>query len=154
MKSTPGKRGERTVCSASALRGASRRLSQIYDDQLAPSGLRGTQFTVLHRIDRHGTASLNELSDALAMDRSTLGHNLRPLERDGLVVLGLDPDDRRTRTIALSAKGKKKLAEARILWAKAHARFEKTFGAERAAQLRALLHEIASDEFLERLTAD
>lgn len=86
------------------------------------------------------------------MDRSTLGHNLRPLERDGLVVLGHDPADRRTRTISLSPKGKAKLAEARPLWLKVHNAFEKSFGKERAAQLRELLDEIASDEFLEKLT--
>ena len=139
-------------CNATALRGASRRLSQLYDDVLAPIGLRGTQFAVLNRIDRRGSGSLNGLADELWMDRSTLGHNLRPLERDGLVILGHDPEDRRTRTIALSPKGKAKLAEARPLWAKAHAAFEKTFGKERAAALREVLHEISSDEFLEKMS--
>ncbi|HEX7666667.1 MAG TPA: MarR family winged helix-turn-helix transcriptional regulator [Polyangiaceae bacterium] len=140
-------------CHASALRGASRRLSQIYDEELAPSGLRGTQFSVLVRIERRGSASLNELADDMAMDRSTLGHNLRPLERDGLVSLGVDPADRRSRTITLTAEGKKKLADARPLWLKAHTRFETAFGADRAAKLRALLREIASDEFLASMTA-
>lgn len=139
------------TCNASALRGASRRVSQVYDEILAPSGLRGTQYAVLNRIDRSGSTSLNELANDLAMDRSTLGHNLRPLERDGLVVLGHDSSDRRTRTISLSATGKQRLIEARPLWKKAHARFENAFGSVRAAQLRALLTEIASDSFLEVL---
>ena len=138
-------------CNATALRGASRRLSQLYDDVMAPIGLRGTQFAVLNRIDRRGSGSLNGLADELWMDRSTLGHNLRPLERDGLVLLGHDPADRRTRTISLSPKGKAKLAEARPLWAKAHAGFEKAFGKERAALLRDFLHEISSDDFLEKV---
>jgi DNA-binding MarR family transcriptional regulator len=142
-----------SICNGSALRSASRRVSQLYDEKLAPSGLRTTQYSVLNRIDRLGAASLNTLAEDLAMDRSTLGHNLRPLERDGLVLLGIDPEDRRTRTISLSNAGKKKLAEARPLWAQAQARFEATFGEERAAMLRALLLEVASETFGEAFGA-
>jgi DNA-binding MarR family transcriptional regulator len=145
--------GPATFCNAAALRAASRRLSQVYDDTISACGLRGTQYSVLNRIDRRGSVSLNDLASDLAMDRSTLGHNLRPLERDGFVVLGRDPQDRRTRVISLSSSGKRKLAEARPLWAKAHARFETTFGATRAAQLRALLVEIASDDFVAALSS-
>jgi len=123
-------------------------VSQFYDDALAPTGLRGTQYHVLTRIDRHGCRSLNDLAQDLAMDRSTLGHNLRPLERDGYVVLGSDPEDRRTRKVGLTPAGKKKLAEARPLWKKANDRFEKAFGAGRAEQLRKLLSELVDDDFL------
>lgn len=136
----------RFICNGAALRAASRRVSQTYDDALAPSGLLTTQYSVLSHIDKRGSCSLKQLAEDLAMDRSTLGHNLRPLERDGFVVLGQDANDRRTRMISLSPAGKKKLAECRPLWRLGHERFEKMFGAERAAALRDVLAEIADLE--------
>src|SRR5476649_265532 len=92
-------------CNNTALRKASRRLSQAYDEFLGPSGLRSTQLSVLAEIDRGaGVApTMGELADALAMDRSTLGKNLRPLERDGFITSVVDQSDRRTKRIALTA---------------------------------------------------
>ena len=113
---------------------------------MASTGLRTTQYSVLSHIERRGRCSLNQLADDLAMDRSTLGHNLRPLEREGFVALGVDPDDRRTRSLSLTAAGKKKLAECRPCWRRAHERFERVFGANKAAALRDVLTELADLE--------
>lgn len=76
-------------CIATAMRKASRRLSQLYDDALAPSGLRTTQYAILSELERRSKRppTMRELADAMVMDRSALGHNLRPLERDGLIAL-------------------------------------------------------------------
>ena len=130
-------------CTCLALRRATRRLTQQYDAALAPSGLRVTQFSLLNVLDRLGAATVQQLADELAMDRSTLGHNLRPLERDGLVRLEVDPDDRRARRLVLGTQGKAALAEARPLWRAAQARFESAYGKERAGELGALLHAVA-----------
>lgn len=132
-----------TPCTCLALRRAARRLTQQYDTALAKSGLRVTQFSLLLVLDRLGAASMQRLADELVMDRSTLGHNVRPLQRDGLLRLEVDPDDRRARRLVLTARGQTTLAEARPLWRAAQARFERDYGKERAGELGTLLHAVA-----------
>ena len=89
-------------CNATALRKASRRVTQLYDAALEPTGLRSTQFAILVELANWSTdpPTLAELADALAIDRSSLGHNLRPLEREGLIVLREGAEDRRRRHMA------------------------------------------------------
>ncbi len=112
----PAVDGERTVavpeaglCNGTALRKATRRVSQLYDAVLAPSGLRSTQRSILIHVARAGTPTMGELAQALVLDRSALAHNLKPLERDGLVSLLSDRDDRRSRRIGLTELGKARL---------------------------------------------
>jgi DNA-binding MarR family transcriptional regulator len=87
---------------------------------------------------------MGQLSEALGMDRSTLGHNLRPLERDRLIKLVADGTDRRSRRVSLTPAGKAKFTEAASLWKKAQKQFESAYGSEPAAQLRAILHDLAA----------
>ena len=140
-------------CNATALRKASRRLTQLYDAALEPTGLRSTQFAILVELANWSTDSptLAELADALATDRSSLGHNLRPLEREGFIVLREGAADRRRRYIALTAKGKGKCREGLRLWRVAQDRFEHVFGRSEAAALRATLLGIAHHERLAAL---
>src|SRR5580704_18150274 len=84
-------------CNFTALRKATRRVSQLYDVVLAPCGLRSTQWSILVHIGRAGKPTQTELADSLALDRSTLAHNLKPLERDGLVQVLDDEIDKRSR---------------------------------------------------------
>jgi DNA-binding MarR family transcriptional regulator len=135
------------------MRKASRRLTQLYDEALDPSGLRSTQYAILSELGRRSDAppTMRELADALVMDRSSLGHNLRPLERDGFIALQESDQDRRRRHIALTRTGNDKLREARRLWLRAQQRFEDVFGKPEAARLRATLLDIASAERLRRL---
>ncbi|WP_454727006.1 MULTISPECIES: MarR family winged helix-turn-helix transcriptional regulator [Cupriavidus] len=136
-------------CNCTALRKASRRLSQMYDNALAPTGLKSTQYAILAEIKRCGEPpAMRELADAMVMDRSTLGHNLGPLERDGLIELAASEADRRSKHVVLTAQGRARLAAARRLWLAAQKRFERRFGAAEAAALRAVLLEIAADESL------
>ncbi len=151
---TDNKRASRvSPCNATALRKASRRLTQLYDAALEPTGLRSTQLAILAELaDRSkDPPTLAELADALATDRSSLGHNLRPLERDGFIVLREAAADRRRRHIALTSKGKTKWREALRLWQVAQDRFEHVFGRSAAAALRATLLGIAHDERLASL---
>lgn len=76
------------------------------------------------------------------MDRSTLGHNLRPLLRQGLVALQQDPEDGRTRRIILTTKGASKLAEGRELWKTAQKEYEEMIGKGVALKLRNTLHSL------------
>ncbi|MET0791414.1 MAG: MarR family winged helix-turn-helix transcriptional regulator [Polyangiaceae bacterium] len=130
------------ICNCLALRQATRQITQLYDEELAAVDLRVTQYSLLSVLDRHGPTTLNELARALVMDRSTLGHNLRPLERAGLVSLAFDPEDKRARRLALSARGRTKLKAARPHWQRAQARFEHSFGAADAGALRASLRKV------------
>jgi DNA-binding MarR family transcriptional regulator len=140
-------------CNATTLRMASRRLTQLYDAALEPCGLRSTQLAILSELAlwSKDPPTLAELADALAIDRSSLGHNLRPLEREGWVVLGESAVDARRRHIALTSKGKAKWREAVRLWRVAQDRFEHVFGRSEAAALRATLLGIAHHERLASL---
>jgi DNA-binding MarR family transcriptional regulator len=130
----------RNACTCGSLRKASRRISQFYDTALAPVGIKSTQYSILSEVDRgsrEGPVTMCELATAMVMDRSTLGHNLKPLERDDLVLLKLSADDRRKRYVEL--------------WQHAEGRFESIFGKEPAAELRAVLLSIASNKELNSL---
>lgn len=135
------------MCSFSALRMASRRVSQVYDAILAPLGIKTTQLSVLAVVAQAGETPLtiNALADKLVMDRSTLGQNLRPLERLGFLFVGTDSHDRRVRRVTLTALGMAKLREGVAYWHEAQAHFDAHFGPE-AAPLRKTLFRIATNE--------
>jgi DNA-binding MarR family transcriptional regulator len=82
------------------------------------------------------------------MDRGALTHNLKPLERDGLVEVHVDPEDRRNRLISLTAAGRAKLAESDPLWKRAQQEFEAGFGAAKSASLRKALEYLVSEDFV------
>src|SRR3984957_16630488 len=88
-------------CNCLAVRQAARRVTQFYDQFLAPSGLRTTQFSMLAKLRRFGPMTINALAAAMVMDRTTLGRALRPLQRGGLVALSRRPLDRRSKEIHL-----------------------------------------------------
>jgi DNA-binding MarR family transcriptional regulator len=144
----------RNACTCGSLRKASRRISQLYDTALAPVGIKSTQYSILSEVDRgslEGPVTMCELATAMVMDRSTLGHNLKPLERDDLVILRLSVDDRRKRYVELTKKGRLMLRKSRRLWQHAEGRFESIFGKEPAAELRAVLLSIAGNKELNSL---
>jgi DNA-binding MarR family transcriptional regulator len=138
---------QKSACNCTALRKASRRVSQLYDSALEPCGLRTTQRAILNHIARSGEPSLGELAEALVMDRGALTHNLKPLERDGLVKINVDPQDRRNRLVALTAAGRSKLEESARLWKRAQNGFEAAFGAVESAALREALAYVVSEDF-------
>lgn len=133
-------------CTCSALRMAARRLSQAYDAALASENVSVSQYSVLSNLAKWQGATLptvGDLAEALALDRTTLTHNLRPLERDGLVTLVDDAVDRRLRRVALTAEGRAKRERCLPLWREAQARFDEGFGVEPSRALRASLVAIA-----------
>lgn len=137
------------ACSNDALRKATRRLGQLYDEALQPSGLRATQFGLLRHIKRLNAPTITELADELVMDLSALGHTLKPLARDGYVVLTSDARDRRAKRVNLTAVGEAKVAETDLLWRVAQTRFETAFGPRKAEKLRKALALLASSDFSE-----
>ena len=134
-------------CYATALRKASRRVSGLYDEIIAPAGLRSTQFAILGELS-DDPVTINELADALVLDRSGLGHSLRPLQRDGLIRLDKDPADRRNVLVTLTDEGRRRFQEAYVLWRSAQERVVAALGAEVADALRDQLNELARDESL------
>jgi len=138
---------EPEICNCAALRQAARRVTRLYDEALAPIGLSVNQFSILARLNRVGPSSIQDLARLLVMDRSTLGHLLRPLEKRGFVKLEVSERDRRGRKVALTPAGKAVAARARPLWAEAQRSFENTFGNEAALEIRAVLKEIAMTEY-------
>src|SRR5580692_2219264 len=103
----PSELPPRTPCTCGTLRKASRRVSQFYDTALAPVGIKATQYSILSEVGRgrpEGPVTMRELAATMVMDRSTLGHNLRPLERDALVIVRLSREDRRKRYVELTGK--------------------------------------------------
>ncbi len=137
-------------CNCAALRKASRRISQFYDAALAPSGLKSTQLAMLSDIERRADEppTIRDLAETLVMDQSTIGQNLRPLEREGLVSLVQDASDRRSRRVKLTKMGRARIAAGRPLWEAAQARFESEFGKQAAADLRGVLLKIARNQSL------
>ena len=133
-------------CNCFVVRAAARHVTQCYDQFLASSGLRTTQFSILARLKRRGPLTISELAESMVMDRTTLGRNILPLERDGLIRIEATASDRRAKELHLTKDGEKRVEAARKGWQAAQTRFEAVFGVKRAADLRALLRGVVASE--------
>ena len=129
-------------CSCSALRQASRHVTRLYDEALAPAGLGLNQYAILANLQRLGASTIQVLAKHLVMDRSTLGHLLRPLESRGLLSIKSAAGDRRARLVELTAPGLMLMEQARPLWARAQRHFENVYGSTNASGLRAALKQV------------
>jgi DNA-binding MarR family transcriptional regulator len=131
-------------CNCLAVRQAARHITQFYDQFLAPSGLRTTQFSILAKLRRLGPMTINALAAAMVMDRTTLGRNVLPLERDGLIAVEQGSRDRRSKELRVTEAGEARFRAGVKGWAQAQRQFEKSFGAKRTADMRVLLHVVAA----------
>ena len=134
------------ACNCLALRQAARHVSQLYDQFLAPHGLRATQYSILARLQRRGTMSINLPAAALVMDRTTLGRNILPLQREGLISISPGRVDRRSKKLRLTKAGAERCRGALKGWRQAQAQFEAALGRKCAETLRALLHDVATND--------
>ena len=96
-------------CNCLALRQAARHVTQFYDQYLASTGLRTTQFSILAKLKRLGPMTINALARELVMDRTTLGRTMLPLERDGLIAIKDGILDRRSKELAVTKAGSERL---------------------------------------------
>ena len=126
------------TCVCMDLRSAARRLTEIYDSALAPSGITTPQFSQLHQIQALGTPTFKALSEASGLDRSTLGRNIRVLEKLGLVDIAVG-EDARTRTIGVTKKGQTAFRKAVPLWKGIQGEMKDSIGSEGRGQLTQLL---------------
>src|SRR5713101_6013287 len=132
--------GRLSPCVCSTLRMVTRAVTQLYDDVLRPSGLRVTQFSILSTIARMSEANLRQLTDALAIDQTTLTRSLNLLERAGVTERVPHPDGR-IKAMRLTAKGRRALEVARPLWAQAQDKVLREWGTKACADAqRRLAH--------------
>lgn len=125
------------ACYCTQSRRLARTLTDIYDAALAPTGLKVTQFSLLRAVERTERPTLSAVAEATALDRSTLGRNLRVLEKDGFVRLAPGKDSR-TRVVTLTDKARSALDGAAPIWADVQTRVAAALPAESLAALRTL----------------
>ncbi|MFS2158205.1 MarR family winged helix-turn-helix transcriptional regulator [Pseudomonas sp. Pseusp122] len=151
---------ELLVCTNTALRRAARRLGNLYDEALAPLGLKSTQVSLLTEIirmeanDGGQAPTLQDLASKLAIQISALTHALKPLMRDGWVELRVDEHDKRIKRAVLTPAGVELWQRALVYWSLANKRVEDVMGSDSAAALRAAADYVASDEFLSAYRAE
>ena len=122
------------ICVCATARMAARSLTRIYDRALEPAGIRTTQFSVLARLLEEGPLPLTHLAGRLAMDRTTLARDLRPLERRGLVAISVGTD-RRVRMAELTPAGRRLVDEVRPLWKQVQRDVRAQLGPDHVARL-------------------
>ena len=103
---------------------AARRLARRFDEAFRPLGITSGQFSLMNGLNRSAPPPIGAVADLLAMDRSTVTANLKPLERQGLVTVSVDPEDRRSRRAALTDDGRALLARAAPIWIAVHGELE------------------------------
>ena len=121
---------------------AARALARRFDDALRPVGLTQGQFSLLMSLNRPEPPSIGEVSNLLALDRTTLTANLKPLQRRGLVKVKVDAADKRGRRLILTAAGRAVLVAAAPIWKRAHAQTERLLRSSSADTVRASLREL------------
>jgi DNA-binding MarR family transcriptional regulator len=122
---------------------AARALARRFDAALRPAGLTQGQFSLLTSLNRAEPPTIGSVANLLALDRTTLTANLKPLERRGLVKVAVDPHDKRSRRLILTAAGRASLAAAAPIWKREHARVERLLQTATPDVLRAGLREVS-----------
>lgn len=133
----------RDACLCLHVQRAARALGRRFDDALRPVGLTNGQFSLLKSLNRPQPPALAPVARLLAMDRTTLTAALKPLERDGLVSVEVDPDDRRSRLLRLTDRGHAVLNRALPIWRSTHAQIEAQLTAVAADEMRAGLMQMS-----------
>ena len=132
-------------CTCARLRRLTRRITAVYDRELAAVGLRVTQYSLLGALQRDAGAQglpVADLAERMDMDRTTLTRNLQPLTAQGWVELVADPHDRRVRRVRITAAGAAAFAAARPHWRRAQQTVNRTLGAHSVVALHRWLDEV------------
>ncbi|MCU9530131.1 MarR family winged helix-turn-helix transcriptional regulator [Pseudomonas mosselii] len=129
-------------CICTHLRRAARGVSRHYDEALAGFGINVAQFSLLRQVLRLDRPSITCLAEAMGLERSTLGRNLKVLEADGLVRLA-GGDDQRNRVVLLSEAGKACLDAAYPAWQQAQRQLVERLGESQRDELVRLLEQLA-----------
>lgn len=127
----------RDHCLCLAAQRAARALARRFDEAFRPLGITSGQFSLLMSLNRPAPPSIGVVAAFLAMDRTTLTANLKPLVRRGLVTVGIDPDDRRGRLLRLTKAGEALLKSAVPVWERTLAEIERPLTKAGVRALRA-----------------
>jgi DNA-binding MarR family transcriptional regulator len=122
---------------------AARALARRFDQALRPLGLTNGQFSLMMSLNRPEPASMGSVASLLAMDRTTLTAALKPLERRGLVTTVENPDDKRTRLLALTRDGQALLSRAVPIWQQTHAAVDRMLAQHDAGEVRSALRALS-----------
>lgn len=133
----------RDTCLCLHVRRAARAVARRFDDALRPLDLTNGQFSLMMSLNRPKAPKIGEVSELLAMDRTTLTANLKPLERRGLVAVTADAGDKRSRRMTLTPAGRSLLAKAVPVWVRTEAETEALLGRSSADRLRADLRALS-----------
>lgn len=127
----------RDTCLCLHIQRAARALARRFDEALRPLGLTNGQFSLLMSLNRPDPPGMGSIASLLAMDRTTLTANLKPLERRGLLTVTVGNADKRRRRMKLTPAGRTLLIEAIPIWERVHAEVECLLTRPNAAELRA-----------------
>jgi DNA-binding MarR family transcriptional regulator len=133
----------RDTCLCLHLRRAARAVARRFDAALRPLDLTNGQFSLLMSLNRPDPPTIGSVSALLAMDRTTLTANLKPLERRGLVKVTIDDGDKRTRRLALTAAGRALLVAAGPVWRQTHSAIDRLLAGSNPDRLRADLRTLS-----------
>ena len=122
----------RDHCLCLAAQRAARALSRRFDEVFRAFGITSGPFSLLNALNRPEPPSLGAVAELLAMDRTSLTANLKPLQRDGLVAVEADSSDRRIKRLALTGAGRRVLAEAMPIWTKVHGEIDRSLASQAA----------------------
>ncbi len=127
----------RDTCLCLHVQRAARTLARRFDEALKPFALTHGQFSLLMSLNRPEPAKMADISALLAMDRTTLTANLKPLERRGLAQVAVDKEDKRGRRLMLTDAGRALLARAVPAWKRTHAQIDRLLKHSDPKRLRA-----------------
>lgn len=133
----------RDTCLCLHVQRAARALARRFDEALRPLDLTNGQFSLLMSLNRPQPAPMRQVADLLAMDRTTLTANLKPLERRGLLQIQVDPEDRRSKRLILTRAGRDLLVKAMPIWTETHAALDRMVAATGIDGLRAALRSLS-----------
>ena len=133
----------RDRCLCLHLQRAARAVARRFDEALRPCGVSSGQFSLLMSLNRPVPPTVGQVSTTLAMDRTTVTANLKPLERRGLLTIEVDKDDRRSRRLVLADAGRRLLAEALPVWKATHAEIDRLVAGGDAERLRVDLRSLS-----------
>lgn len=129
----------RDTCLCLHTQRAARALARRFDQAFRPLGLTSGQFSLMMSLNRPEPPSIGEVASLLAMDRTTLTANIKPLERRGLVRVEASPEDKRSQLLSLTSEGRALLAQAVPIWKDTHVAIEADLPEEDAGDLRLAL---------------
>jgi len=135
----------RDSCLCLHVRRAARTIARRFDDAFRPLDLTSGQYSLLMSLNRPYPPHMKDVADLLAMDRTTLTANLKPLERRGLVEIAPDPKDKRGRLLTLTRDGLALLARAFPIWQETQQQLENQVADEDPKQLLAALINLSHD---------